>query len=150
VQYLFVRQILPGIFYRAQDLIHLPFAKTFNPVKYYYFVGSNCKASFMKIVSFFSRFAIICNIAFLLFIFFSKLEAQKPVTQGRDTVVAVPFFKDLIITLGVSAIIINLIMCIVYSVIVVLGRQRILPQWLAVINFLFLIFQGWYFFFRKA
>ena len=76
------------------------------------------------------------------------MEAQKPVTQSRDTVVAVPFFKDIIITLGVSAIIINLLMCIVYSVMVIIGRQKIIPKWLAIVNFLFLIFQFLYFFFR--
>lgn len=102
----------------------------------------------MKVLSFFSRFAIVCNIAFLLFVLFSKIEAQKPVTQGRDTVVAVPFFKDLIITLGISAILINLIMCIIYAVIVVMGRQRIIPKWLAITNFLFFIFQVIYFFLR--
>lgn len=102
----------------------------------------------MKVISFFSRFAVICNIAFLLFIFFSRLEAQKPVTQSRDTVIAVPFFKDLIITLGIAAIIINLLMCIVYAAIVMVGRQRIIPKWLAIVNFLFFIFQVFYFFFR--
>ena len=104
----------------------------------------------MKVLSFFSRFAVVCNVAFLLFIFFSRLEAQKHVTPGRDTAVAVPFFKDLIITLGISAIIVNLIMCIVYAIVIVLGRQRILPKSLVIINFLFFIFQVFYFFFRQA
>ena len=104
----------------------------------------------MKVISFFSRFAVICNIAFLLFTLFSKLEAQKPVVHSRDTVIAVPFFKNLIITLGISAIIINFIMCIAYAVIVVMGRQKIIPKWLAIVNFLFFIFQVFYFFFRQA
>ncbi|MDQ6904046.1 MAG: hypothetical protein M3139_13675 [Bacteroidota bacterium] len=102
----------------------------------------------MKVISFFSKFTIICNIAFLLFIFLSKLESQKPVTQGPDTVVAVSFFKNIIITLGISAIIVNLLMCIVYSVTVIIGKQKTLPKWLVIINFLFLIFQFIYFFFR--
>ncbi|MDQ2864567.1 MAG: hypothetical protein M3R50_13160 [Bacteroidota bacterium] len=102
----------------------------------------------MKVIAFFSRFTIICNIAFLLFIFLGKMEARKPVTHNVDTVTAVSYFKDIIITLGVLAIIINLLMCIVYSVIVILGRQKILPKRLAVINCLFLIFQIFYFFFR--
>ncbi|MEO8110980.1 MAG: hypothetical protein ABI594_13140 [Ginsengibacter sp.] len=104
----------------------------------------------MKVLAFFSRFAIVCNVAFLLFIFFSRLEAHKHVTQGKDVAVAVPFFKDLIITLGVLAIIVNLIMCIVYAIVIVLGRQRILPRTLVIINFLFFIFQVFYFFFRQA
>ncbi|MDQ6843529.1 MAG: hypothetical protein M3Z92_04120 [Bacteroidota bacterium] len=77
------------------------------------------------------------------------LEAKKPVVQPRDTVVAVPYLKDVIITLGVLAIIINLLMCIVYVIIILMGKRRLLPKWLVLINVLFFIFQTWYFFFRK-
>jgi len=101
----------------------------------------------MKVISFFSRFAFICNIAFLLFVFFSKLEAKKPVIQGRNTVEAVPFFKDIIITLGFSAIVINLLMCLVYVMLIVSHKQLYIPKWLAIINFIFLVLQFIYFFF---
>jgi hypothetical protein len=101
----------------------------------------------MKVIAFFSRLTIICNIAFLLFIFLARMEAQRPVTQKQDTVVAVSYFKDIIITLGVAAIMINLIMCVIYAVLIIIGRQRLLPKWLAMINVLFLIFQFIYFFY---
>jgi len=102
----------------------------------------------MKVVSFFSRFAIICNIAFLLFIFIGRMEAQKPVTREMDRVVAVSYFKDIIITLGVAAIIINMLLCTVYAVLIVIGKQKLLPKWLAIVNCLFLILQFLYFFYR--
>ena len=76
------------------------------------------------------------------------MEAKKPVTQNVDTVVPVSYFKDVIITLGISAILINLLMCITYTVIVVIGKYKMLPKWLAAINLVFLIFQFIYFFFR--
>lgn len=102
----------------------------------------------MKVISFFSRFTIICNSCFLLFVFLGKFESGKHVAPGADKVVAVSYLKDVIITLGISAIIINLLMCIVYSVIVIIGRQRLLPKWLVIVNFLFLILEFLYFFFR--
>ena len=102
----------------------------------------------MKVVSFFSRFAIICNIAFLLFIFIGRMEARKPVTREMDRVVAVSYFKDIIITLGVAAIIINMLLCTVYAVLIVIGKQKLLPKWLAIVNCLFLILQFLYFFYR--
>ncbi|MEO8414080.1 MAG: hypothetical protein ABI472_10485 [Ginsengibacter sp.] len=102
----------------------------------------------MKVIAFFSRLTIICNMAFLLFIFLGKMEARKPATQAVDTVAAVSYFKDVIITLGVLAIIINLLMCLVYSVVVITGRQKLLPRWLAIVNLLFLILQFLYFFYR--
>lgn len=100
----------------------------------------------MKVVSFFSRFTLICNIAFILFVTFSKLEARKPVTHSSDTVEMIPYFKNVVITLGFSAIVINLIMCIVYSIIVIIGKQYLLPKWLAAINFAFLILEFYFFF----
>ena len=102
----------------------------------------------MKVISFLSRFTLICNIAFILFIFFSKIEAKKPVSHGRDIVDTIPFFKSLVITLGFSAIIINLLMCIVYAIIIIIGKRSILSKWLTAVNFVFLIFQFCYFFFR--
>lgn len=101
----------------------------------------------MKVLSFFSRFTLICNIAFLLFIFFSKMEASRPVTgAGRDTVDSLPFVKDLVIILGFSAIIINFIMCLVYAVIVIIGKQYLLPKWMVAINMVFLILEFYFFF----
>lgn len=76
------------------------------------------------------------------------MEAKKPVTTGKDTVVAVSYFKDIIITLGVAAIIINLLMCIVYSVLIIIRKQYMIPKWLAIVNSLFLILQFLYFFYR--
>jgi hypothetical protein len=101
----------------------------------------------MKVISFFSRFAFICNIAFLLFVFFNITEAKKPVNHSRDTVQAVPFFKDLIITLGFSAIVINLLVCIVYTILIIVGKKSHVPKWLAILNFIFLGFQFYFFFF---
>ena len=100
----------------------------------------------MKVISFLSKFTLICNVAFLLFVIFGKLESDKPVTQGKDIVESIPFLKETIITLGFSAILINLIMCIVYSVIVIIGKPFLLPKYLAAINFVFLILQFFFYF----
>lgn len=104
----------------------------------------------MKIISFFSKFAMICNIAFLFFMLFSKMEASKTVGRNTDAVVAVPFFKNLIIILGIGAIIVNIVLCIVYAVFVIVGKQKLLPRWMVIANFIFLMFQVYYFFFRNT
>lgn len=101
----------------------------------------------MKLISFFSKFTFICNIAFVLFMIFNKIEAKKEVVGGRDTVVAIPFFKDLIIILGFSAIVINFLMCIVYLLTILLGKSSLLPKWLAIVNSIFLIVEFYFFFF---
>lgn len=102
----------------------------------------------MKLVAFFSRFTFICNIAFLLFIIFSRLESKKAATGGdKNMVDTIPFFKSLVITLGFSAIIINLIMCLVYGIILGMSKKYLLPKWLPLINFIFLIVQFYFFFF---
>ncbi len=100
----------------------------------------------MKIVLFLSRFTFVCNIAFALFVFFRWLEIRKPAEVPGDRVVNIPFFKDLIITLGAAAIIINLIMNIIYFIFLLTGKLKVFPRWLIVSNFLFLLLQICYFF----
>ncbi len=102
----------------------------------------------MKIVAFFSRFTFICNIAFLIFLVFNRLEWGRVGTGGNSNVVdTIPFFKSLVITLGFSAIIINLLMCMVYAVILLMSKKYLLPKWIPMINFVFLIVQFYFFFF---
>ena len=100
----------------------------------------------MKLISFFSKFTFICNISFVLFMIFNKIEAKKAIVGGRDTVVAIPFFKDLIIVLGISAIFINFVMCAVYLFVIIGKRFFLLPKWLPIINFIFLIVEFYFFF----
>ncbi|HUS02798.1 MAG TPA: hypothetical protein VMY77_13770 [Chitinophagaceae bacterium] len=101
----------------------------------------------MRLFRFLSKFTFICNIAFLLFVFFRWMELKKPVIGTGDRVVAVPYFKDLIITLGICAIIINGLMNIFYLLFLLRGKMKNMPVWLPVINFIFLILQIFYFFF---
>jgi len=103
----------------------------------------------MKVILFFSRFTFICNIAFLLFVFFNWMERRKPVKTGSDIVIPIPFLKDLIVTLGFAAIAINLAMNIVYLVCFLSGKAKLLPRWLVAVNALFLLIQFYYFFLFK-
>jgi hypothetical protein len=100
----------------------------------------------MQLVKFLSRFTFICNIAFLLFVFFRWLELQKAVQNGTNGVVAVPILENVIVVLGVSAIIINVAMNFIYFILLLRGRLKILPAWLVAVNFIFLIVQIIYFF----
>lgn len=103
----------------------------------------------MKLISFLSRFTFISNICFLLFVIFSKIEAHKAIAGTGSTVNVLPFFKELVIVLGFSAIIINLAMCLVYLVVWIIRKSFVLPKWLSIINVIFLIAQFYYFFFYK-
>jgi hypothetical protein len=77
---------------------------------------------------------------------FNKNEAKKAIVGGRDTVVAIPFFKDLIIILGFSAIVINFLMCLVYLIAILARKSYVLPKWIAIVNFIFLIVEFYFFF----
>jgi len=104
----------------------------------------------MKVLSFFSRFTFICNIAFLFFVFFRWLEMRKPVTERNEVLGSVPFLKNLIVTLGFTAIAINIAMHIVYVIFMFSGKLKRVPGWLILANFLFLVLQVYYFFFYKS
>jgi hypothetical protein len=64
-----------------------------------------------------------------------------------DQLVSVPILKDLIITLGICAIAINLLVNIFYLVFLLRGKFKAMHLWLPTVNFIFLIVQIVYFFF---
>jgi hypothetical protein len=101
----------------------------------------------MKVIAFFSRLAIICNIAFLLFVFMGISEAVRPAIQNRNIVTSLPFVNDLIIILGLGSIFLNCILSIVYAVAVIIGRKHLVPKWMAIVNISFLLIQVLYYFF---
>ena len=100
----------------------------------------------MKLFSFFSKVAFICNLSFLLFVLFGKMEAKQTIGNGTAGITAIPFFKNLIIILGVSAIFINLIICIAYLIALLSKKYFLIPKWLAGINVVFLFIQFYFFF----
>ena len=71
---------------------------------------------------------------------------KNAVATTTDKVIDIPFFKDLIITLGVSAVLINVIMNIVY-VLFMRKKMKGRSLWLPLVNFIFLVSQIFYFFF---
>lgn len=103
----------------------------------------------MKGVSFLSKFTLICNVCFVLFAIFSVMEAAKPAGGFPGTVESIPFLKQTIIVLGFPAILINFLMCFSYCILIILGKGKWIPKWLAYINISFLFIQVYYFFFYK-
>jgi hypothetical protein len=101
----------------------------------------------MKVILFLSRFTLICNIAFLLFALFSWMERSSTATVARDQLSHVPFWKELIIILGVSSIIVNIIMSAVYLVLILM-RKKQLPWAFIITTFLFLGLQIFYFYYK--
>jgi hypothetical protein len=100
----------------------------------------------MKTVSFFSKFTFICNIAFVVFVFFNLAGAHQQGSSANTALETIPFLKEVIIILGFSAIVINLLMCIVYLIIIFTKKNLPLPKWLTIVNFIFLPVQFYFFF----
>jgi hypothetical protein len=75
------------------------------------------------------------------------MEMKKPVSGAGDKLIAVPFLKDIVITLGFSAIAINMLMNIFYFIFLASRKLKNMSLLLPVVNFIFLIVQIFYFFF---
>lgn len=103
----------------------------------------------MKVISFLSKFTLICNLAFLVFIFFNLHGSPPPGSGAKDIVFPIPFFKDVIIILGFSAIVVNSLMCLTYAFFVLSGKSRLLPKWVALLNFLFILVEFYFYFFNN-
>jgi hypothetical protein len=86
----------------------------------------------MRITAFFSRFALICNIAFILCLLFQRV----------DTVIESNDINNGIVVLGwIVAPIANIIVCLLYLVRMLLKKPVGVRIWLAITNFLFLVAQ---------
>jgi hypothetical protein len=86
----------------------------------------------MRITAFFSRFALICNIAFILCLLFQRV----------DTVIPSNDINNGIVVLGwIVAPIANIIVCLLYLVRLLTKKPLGVRIWLALTNFLFLITQ---------
>ena len=95
----------------------------------------------------FTRFVAVCNFCFLLSVILRIIEMRnraKGVFTG-----AIPFkpLESSIVVLGYTAIIINIIFCLVYIIAVARGRQQRFPRMAAIFNLLILPAQVYYFFF---
>ncbi|HVZ96314.1 MAG TPA: hypothetical protein VG847_05530 [Chitinophagaceae bacterium] len=104
----------------------------------------------MKIASFFSRFAVICNGSFVVYLILKEIESRRHLSGKSDLTIPVPFLKDIIITLAVASIFVNIAMLTWYIILFSIGKRKLIPVWLAAVNVAFLIFQSWYFFVRNA
>lgn len=70
----------------------------------------------MKGIHFLSKSALICNLCFLLFVFFNLMEFIAPDGIISSIIAKTPILRELIIILGFSAIVINSLVCITYLI----------------------------------
>ena len=103
----------------------------------------------MRAISFLSRFTLICNICFVVFVIFGMVQNKTGEYALPGTVERVPFFKELVISLGFPAIGINFLMCLTYGILLLSGRKIWIPKVLAWINLFFLLLQVYYSFILK-
>lgn len=86
----------------------------------------------MRITAFFSRFALICNIAFILCLFFQRTEMAVN-TLGIDS--------GIVILGWIVAPLANSIVCLIYMIRLLTKKPLGVRIWLALTNFAFLITQ---------
>lgn len=94
----------------------------------------------------FSRITFICNVSFIVFIMLAYIEFNNKKNSGADNIMPLPFITGTLVILGQFAIFINFIFCLIAMVLLLSKKMLPIPQWLVVINFLFLIAQVFYFF----
>lgn len=93
----------------------------------------------------FSRIAFICNVSFVIFISLGYIELSHKKGTG-DSIMPLPFITGLFVILGELAIFINLVFCLIALILVLSKKIYPAPQWLVIVNFIFLLIQVYYFF----
>jgi len=94
----------------------------------------------------FSKIAFICNVSFVVFIMLAYIELNNKKTKVDDNIMPLPFVTGTLVVLGQFAIFINLIFCLIALILLLSKKMKQIPQWLVIVNFLFLLVQVYYFF----
>ncbi|MEO6548534.1 MAG: hypothetical protein ABIN94_11065 [Ferruginibacter sp.] len=94
----------------------------------------------------FSRLVFICNISFLVFIFLAYVELSNKKKGATDAISPLPYITGLLVILGQLAIFVNVVFCLLSLIILLTKKTMQVPQWLVIVNFIFLLLQVYYFF----
>ncbi|MBC7887631.1 MAG: hypothetical protein H7Z13_07060 [Ferruginibacter sp.] len=94
----------------------------------------------------FSKIAFICNLSFLVFIILGYIEFNNKKNKVSDNIIPLPFVTGTLVVLGQFAIFINLIFCFTALMLLLSKKMKQIPQWLVIVNFIFLLLQVYYFF----
>jgi hypothetical protein len=62
-----------------------------------------------------------------------------------DRVIALPGLQNTLVILGYGAILINMVFCFACIILLLIKEIQILPRWIVVTNFIFLILEVLYF-----
>jgi hypothetical protein len=94
----------------------------------------------------FSRISFICNIGFLLFILLRFVELGRKGARPGEGIIPLPFVTGSFVVLGQLAIFVNFFFCLLVLILRASKKTLSPPQWVIVVNFIFLLFQVYYFF----
>lgn len=94
----------------------------------------------------FSKIAFICNGSFVIFILLRYWEFNNKKNGAEDTILPLPFLTGTVVVLGMLAVFINLLFCLVILYYRLSKKTIHLPKWIVAVNVLFFIIQVFYFF----
>lgn len=96
-------------------------------------------------MKFFSKITFICNLCFIAFIILREVEKARAVNGNNEALVPLPALQNMLVILGVTAVVINFIFAVTCIVFHLLKKQIPAAKWLVWVNLMFLLFQFIYF-----
>lgn len=100
----------------------------------------------MKSLRFLSKFAVICNACFVVFVLLNWLKLNQQESAITGTAENIPFFKEIVIILAFCAVVVNFLICLTYLILLISGKKEMIPAWPAYVNTIFLFIEIYYFF----
>lgn len=98
------------------------------------------------IMKLFSKLTFICNVSFVIFIILRYVDLNNKKGKVDDNISPLPFVTGSLVVLGQLAIFINIIFCLVALILMLSKKLKHIPQWLVIVNLIFLLIQFYYFF----
>ncbi len=100
-------------------------------------------------MKFFAKLVFICNCCFVIAVILRLVENAHKTNAVFTGSIKIQPLESMLVILGYGAIFVNFIFNFFLLLVFTSPKKPFIPQWLKVINFLFLIAQVYYFFFSK-
>ncbi len=98
----------------------------------------------------FSKFVFICNLCFIVSVVMHFVQLSYTAKGKTDTAFPLPFVEGTMAVLGLLSILVNVVFCFIVLVLLFAKKQKKIPRWIVVFNFILLLAEIYWYFLDKS
>ena len=102
------------------------------------------------IMRIFSKFVFICNLCFVVSVIMHFVELSYTAKGKTDTAFPLPLIEGTLAVLGLLSLLVNVIFCLIVLLLLITKRQKQIPRWIVIFNFILLVAEIYWYIIDKS